>query len=68
MRQWDSPDYSGTRIAWDKADFVKRSAHPLSTHREVVACWEQQHRLQCTGIALADGLRTVHVPIVAAVM
>jgi len=24
LRQWDDSDYSGTRIAWDKADFVKR--------------------------------------------
>ena len=24
LRQWDDSNYSGTRIAWDKADFVKR--------------------------------------------
>ena len=24
LRQWDDSDYSGTRIAWDKANFVKR--------------------------------------------
>ncbi len=24
LRQWDDADYSGTRIACDKADFVKR--------------------------------------------
>ena len=24
LRQWDDSDYSGTHIAWDKADFVKR--------------------------------------------
>ena len=24
VRQWDDPNYSGSRISWDKADFVKR--------------------------------------------
>jgi hypothetical protein len=24
MRQWDDPNYSGTRIAFDKAEFVQR--------------------------------------------
>ncbi len=23
-RQWDDANYSGSRIAWDKADFVRR--------------------------------------------
>jgi Protein of unknown function (DUF3228) len=63
IRQWDDPNYSGTRISFDKAEFVGK----VQEHHEVDAPLVDGYAPFCKHIFVPNfvGARTGSIPITA---